>query len=68
MSGSGKISDDEKKEMIEDSKNYDRGKVFNAARILSQKGSIDDYIDFLSANMGSIKHHPTMKITESFKL
>lgn len=46
MSGSVKISDDEKKEMIEDSKNYDRGKVFNAARILSQKGSIDDYIDF----------------------
>jgi hypothetical protein len=68
MSGSGKISDDEKKEMIEDSKNTDRGKVFNAARILCQKGSIDDYIDFLSENMGSIKHHPTRKITKSFKL
>lgn len=68
MSGSGKISDDEKKEMIEDSKNHDRGKVFNAARILSQKGSLYDYIDFLFANMGSIKHHPTRKIKESFKL
>ena len=57
-----------KKEMIEDSKNPNRGKVYNAARILSQKGSLDDYIDFLSANMGSIKHHPTRKITENFKL
>ena len=46
MSGSIKLSDDEKQEMIEDAKDLTRGKLFNAARLLSQRGGIDDYIDF----------------------
>ena len=68
MSGSIKLSDDEKQEMIEDAKDLNRGKLFNAARLLSQRGSLDDYIDFLSENMGLVPFTPSRRITKNFKL
>ncbi len=68
MSGSLILSDDEKQEMIEDAKDMQRGNVFNAARILSQIGSIDDYIDFLSENMALVQFNPSRRMTENFKL
>jgi len=68
MSGSLILSDDEKQEMIEDAKDMQRGNVFNAARVLSQTGSIDDYIDFLSENMDLVKFNPSRRITIDFKL
>ena len=68
MNGSVILSDDEKQEMIEDAKDIKRGKVFNAARYLSQEGSLDDYIDFLSENMGSVRFVPSKRITKNFKL
>jgi hypothetical protein len=68
MSGSIKLSEEERQEMIQDAKNGKRAKAFNFARILSQKGSLDDYIDFLSENMGSIPLIPSKRLTENFKL
>ena len=68
MSGSEKFSDEEKREMVDDAMNADRGKVFNAARILSHQGSLDDYIDFLSNNMAFVEYHPSEKVTSNFKL
>jgi len=68
MSGSIKLSEEEKQEMVLDAKNGNRAKAFHSARILSQKGSLDDYIDFLSENMDSIPFVSTKRKTEHFKL
>ena len=68
MSGSIKLSEEERQEMIQDAKNVKRGKVFHSARVLSQKGSLDDYIDFLSENMDSIPLIPSKRLTKNFKL
>jgi len=68
MNGSIKLSDEEKLEMIEDARNIPRSKVFLAARINTQKGSLDDYIDFLSQNMHWVKVVPTKRITTNYKL
>ena len=54
--------------MMEDTKDIKRGKVFNAARYLSQQGSLDDYIDFLSENMVHVRFVPYKRITKNFKL
>ncbi len=68
MSGSIKLSKEERQEMIQDAKNVKRGKAFNFARVLSQKRNLDDYIDFLSVNMDSIPFIPSVRKTENFKL
>ena len=68
MSGSIKLSEEERQEMIQDAKNLERGKVFHSARVLSQKGNLDNYIDFLSENMDSIPTIPVKRRTKNFKL
>ena len=68
MNGSIKLTEEERLEMIEDARNISRSKVFQAARITTQKGSLDDYIDFLSQNMHLVKVVPTKRITTNFKL
>ena len=46
-----KLSDKEKREMREDARDINRGRAFEAPRIRSHQGSLDEYIDFLSENM-----------------
>lgn len=68
MSGSKTLSDDEKREMLEDIRDVQRANVFMAARLKSQEGSIDEYIDFLSENIEFIELVPTRWITTKYKL
>ena len=68
MSGLVKLADEEKLEMIEDARNFSRSKAFQAARMTAHKGSLDDYIDFLSQNIEWVKVIPTKRITTNFKL
>ena len=68
MNGSPKLTHKERLEMIEDARNISRSKVFQAARMTAQKGSLDDYIDFLSQNIEWVKVIPTKRITTNFKL
>ena len=68
MNGSIKLTDEEKLEMIEDARNISSSRVFQAARMTAQKGSLDDYIDFLSQNIEWVKVIPTKRITTNFKL
>jgi hypothetical protein len=68
MSGLKKLTDEEKNEMFEDGKDIMRGMIFQKARMKTQEGDLDDYIDFLSQNMGLIELLPTKRITGNFKL
>jgi len=68
MNGSKRLSDQEKQEMLMDADNLERSRAFNSARILSQQGSLDDYIDFLSENIALIDFIPSKKITKNNKL
>ena len=68
MSGSEILSEKEKREMLEDSRDVNRGKAFAAARRHSQVRSLDEYIDFLSENMRLFESAPSKRITENYKL
>jgi len=68
MSGLKKLADEEKNEMLEDGKNKLRGMIFQKARLRIQEGDLDDYLDFLSQNMGPIVLLPTKRATDNFKL
>ena len=68
MSGSAILTNEEKIEMIEDARNSSRSRAFQAARMTAQKGSLDDYIDFLSQNIEWVKVVPTKRITTNYKL
>ncbi len=68
MSGSKKLTDEEKNEMFEDGKDNIRGMIFQKARMRTQQGDLDDYINFLSQNMGLVELLPTKRATDNFKL
>jgi len=68
MNGSIKLTDEERLEMIEDARNVSRSKAFQTARMTAQKGSLDDYIDFLSQNIEWVEVIPTKRITTNYKL
>ena len=68
MNGSAVLSEEEKREMLQDAKDLERGKAFLATRMNSQQGSIDDYIDFLSQNIGLVEFVCSKRVTTRFKL
>jgi hypothetical protein len=68
MSGSGILSDDERREMLEDALDERRRAAFRAARELSQSGTLDDYIEFLSQHRGLVPFRPRRPITDDFRL
>ena len=68
MNGSTRLSDQEKREMREDAHDVERAKVFRAARVNSQRGSLDAYINFLSENMELFGSVPTRLNTANYKL
>jgi hypothetical protein len=68
MNGSVLLSEKEKQEMLRDAKDPSRRASFLAARLKSEEGTIDDYIEFLSQNMASIPFAPSRNVTTNFKL
>jgi len=52
MSGSVSLTEEEKLEMLADARDPARRAAFAAAQGISHHGTLDDYIDFLSENMG----------------
>jgi len=54
--------------MVRDAMDVERGKSFLAARLKSQEGGLDEYIDFLSENAELIESVPAKRITSNFKL
>jgi hypothetical protein len=69
MSGSIRLSEQEKIEMLEDAHSAERRAAFRAAREATLAGSLDDYIDFLSANMPCVPQGPPrVHVTKDFRL
>ena len=68
MNGSARLSEEEKQEMLQDAKDLDRRDSFLAARLKSQEGTIDEYIDFLSQNIGCIEFKPSRNVATNFNL
>ncbi len=68
MAESMKLSLLEKNEIRLDAKDIKRREIFRIARVSSQSGSLDDYIDFLSENMPLFQFTPSVRITSNYKL
>ena len=62
MSGSRRLGEQEKEEMLEDARSVKRAEAFQAARARSQEGSLDDYIDFLSDNIELLRFKPSKHV------
>jgi hypothetical protein len=68
MNGSTILSDEEKCEMLIDANSPVRQEAFRKARFSSQEGSLDDYIGFLSDNIGTTPNRPVKRISDDFRL
>ena len=68
MSGLPRLSDEEKQEMLQDAQDPLRGRVFLALKDRSRSGTLDEYIDFLSENIGSFYFPPSPKISNHYKI
>jgi hypothetical protein len=68
MSGSLRLSDEERQEMIQDAQDPRRGKVFQALKVRCHTGTLDEYIEFLSENIGAFNFPPSKKISDQNKL
>lgn len=56
MSGCVTLTEEEKQEMLLDACDPKRRAAFAAAQRASRRGTRDDYIEFLSENMGICRH------------
>lgn len=68
ISDSPRLTDEEKQEMLLDSTEVRRGEVWRALKVRCHIGGIDEYIEFLSENIGSFISSPSKKISNHFKL
>ena len=68
MSGSPRLKDEERQEMLLDAQDRPRGEAFLALKDRCHTGTIDEYIEILSDNMGSFHLFPSKKISDHFKL
>ena len=69
MNGSITLSDEEKREMLLDAHDPARKAAFAAARRISNEGTLDDYIDFLSENMAFVPLAPPRRhVTKDYRL
>jgi hypothetical protein len=68
MNRSEVLSEEEKRELLQDAKDLERGRAFLVTRINSQQGSIDDYIDFVSQHIELIEFVSSKRVTKGFKL
>jgi hypothetical protein len=68
MNGSMQLSDEEQQEMIQDAQDPRRGKAFLALKVRCHTGTLDEYIEFLSENIGSFNFFPSKKISDHNKL
>lgn len=64
MSGSVRLTEEEKMEMLADARDSARRAAFAAAQGISHQGTLDEYIDFLSENM-SIAGESTPRIMKT---
>jgi hypothetical protein len=58
------LTEEEKREMLQDARDPIRRRAFAAAQRLCHEGSLDDYIDFLSENMDLAEASPP-RITQA---
>jgi hypothetical protein len=69
MNGSVRLSEQEKAEMLEDARSAERRAAFRAAREATEAGTLDDYIDFLSANMPHVPPGPPrVHVVKNYRL
>lgn len=68
MSGSKRLSAQEVAEMRDDAKSAARRQAFKSARMASQNGDLDGYIEFLSQTLPLINRRPETRITKNNKL
>ncbi len=68
MSGSAKLSETEKAEMLEDGKSEKRRRAFRAARLASESGGLDEYVRFLSETLPLFEFRPRAKVANKNRL
>ncbi len=63
------LTEEEKREMLLDARDPTRASAFAAAQQASHAGTLDDYIEFLSANMSmAAASAPRITVTDDFRL
>jgi hypothetical protein len=63
------LTEEEKREMLLDARDPARAAAFAAAQRTSHAGTLDDYIEFLSENMGMAgSAAPRITVTDDFRL
>ena len=68
MSGLPRLKDEERQELLQDSKDARRGEVWRAIKVRCHIGDMEEYIEFLSENIGSFNISPSKMVSDHFKL